>query len=72
MKRNTGDRESNEEESSCFWFNCLISGERSLTTLQRLIGAIAAVVVMVTHKVLGDAQSVLAHELIAAACVVEY
>lgn len=44
----------------------------SLTTLQGLIGAIAAIVVMVAHKVLGDALSVLAHELVAAARVVEH
>lgn len=42
-----------------------------LTTLLRLIGSIAAVFVMVTDKVLGDALSVLAHELAAAARVIE-
>lgn len=43
-----------------------------LTTLLGLIWAVAAVAVMVTHKVLGDALPVLAHELIAAARVVEH
>ena len=42
-----------------------------LTTLRGLIRTIAAVFVMVAHKVLRNALSVLAHELIAAACVVE-
>lgn len=43
-----------------------------LTTLLGLVRAITAVIVMVTHKVLWDTLSVLAHELIAAARVVEY
>lgn len=54
------------------WNKRPISNKRSLTTLLWLIWAIAAVVVMVTHKVLGDALSVLAHELVAAARVVEH
>lgn len=49
-----------------------ISSWRSLTTLQGLVGAVAAVVVMVTHKVLGNALPVLAHELVAATRVVEH
>lgn len=47
------------------------SGAR-LTALLRLVGAVAAVVVVVAHEVLGDALSVLAHELVAAARVVEH
>lgn len=43
-----------------------------LTTLLGLVWTIAAVAVMVTHEVLGDTLSVLAHELIAAARVVEH
>lgn len=43
-----------------------------LTALLRLVGAVAAVVVVVAHEVLGDALSVLAHELVAAARVVEH
>lgn len=50
----------------CFFFS------RPLTTLLGLVGAITAVVVVVAHKVLGDALSILAHELIAAAGVVEH
>lgn len=46
--------------------------EASLTALLRLVGAVAAVVVVVAHKVFGDALSVLAHELVAAARVVEH
>lgn len=44
----------------------------SLTALLRLVGAVAAVLVVVAHEVLGDALPVLAHELVAAACVVEH
>lgn len=46
--------------------------EASLTALLRLVGAVAAVVVVVAHEVFGDAPSVLAHELVAAARVVEH
>lgn len=41
----------------------------SLTALLRLVGAVAAVAVVVTHEVLGNALSVLAHELVAVARV---
>lgn len=44
----------------------------SLTALLGLVGTVAAVVVVVAHEVLGDALSVLAHELVAAARVVEH
>lgn len=43
-----------------------------LTTLGGLIGAVGAVTVMVTHKVLGDALAVLAHELAVVAGAVVY
>lgn len=41
-----------------------------LTTLGRLVGAVGTVTVVVTHKVLGDALAVLAHELAVVAGVV--
>ena len=44
----------------------------SLTTLHGLVGAVAAVRVVVADVVLGDALAVLTHELAAAARVVEH
>lgn len=46
--------------------------KRSLTALLRLVGAVAAVVVVVAHEVFGNALAVLAHELAAGASVVEH
>lgn len=43
---------------------CILHSYCSLTAFWRFIGAIRAVDVMVTDKVLGDTLSVLAHELI--------
>lgn len=47
-------------------------GGALLTALLRLVGAIAAIVVVVAHKVFGDALTVLTHELVVAARVVEH
>lgn len=44
----------------------------SLTALRGLVRAVATVFVVVAHEVFGDALAVLAHELVAAARVVEH
>lgn len=48
----------------CSVFLHISSGSQPLTTLWGFIRAIGAVNVVITHKVLGDTLSVLAHELV--------